>query len=52
MNYEAASHPIYKVKIEKDVPITLPYGVHLFADIHRPDGEELSKGFIIREAFQ
>jgi putative CocE/NonD family hydrolase len=31
------SEPIYKIKVEKDVIITMPDGVRLLADIYRPD---------------
>ena len=33
------SQPKYNIKVEKDVPITMPDGVRLFADIYRPDAE-------------
>lgn len=33
------SQPIYKVKVEKDVPIPMPDGLRLPADIYRPDAE-------------
>ena len=33
------SQPTYKVRVEKDVSITMPDGVRLFADIYRPDAE-------------
>ena len=36
---EEGSQPEYKIRVEKDVPITMPDGVRLFADIYRPDAE-------------
>jgi predicted acyl esterase len=33
------SQPIYTIRAEKNVPIPMPDGVRLFADIYRPDAE-------------
>ncbi len=40
------SQPMYKIKVERDVPITMPDGVRLFADIYRPDAEGKFPGFL------
>src|SRR4030042_3655703 len=40
------SQSIYKIRVEKDVPLTQPGGVRLNADIYRPDAEGKFPGLL------